>query len=127
MSWSDQWYREARWECVQRGRHCCRGCGHRDVRSKEAKWRVRWCWVGGKSCSQTSGSIVESFICKAVEVEPLHSLEPTLEVIVLRSIGARLSDFVLGNGVKTSVKLQDDCNGIHIARECDDVRATLLT
>jgi hypothetical protein len=49
---------------------------------------------------RTSGSIVESFVCKAVEVKPSCSLEPTLEVIVLQLISARLSDFVLGGGVR---------------------------
>jgi hypothetical protein len=113
------WCEEARWECAQRGRHCCQGCGCQCMRSKEGDGGSRWCWLGGWSCDRTSRGVVKHLVCQSVKVKPLCSLEPALEIIVLWSISARRSDIVLGGGMKTSVKLQDDCDVVHIARECN--------
>jgi hypothetical protein len=45
---------------------------------------------------------VESFICKAIEIEPTCSLEPTIGIIVIWLICTTLSDLILDSGVKTS-------------------------
>jgi hypothetical protein len=82
------------------------------IKAFDGKGRLRWCWVGGQGCSRTSGSVLECFIWK-LRLN-LCSLEPTLEVIVLQLIGARLGNLILGGGAKALVKLQDDCNGIHV-------------
>jgi hypothetical protein len=51
----------------------------------------------------------------------MYSLKPALEIVVLQSICARLCDFVLRGGLETSVKLENDCNGVSIDRECDEL------
>jgi hypothetical protein len=47
---------------------------------------------------------VKSLIGQSIEVKP-SGLKPTLEIIVLRLICARLCDFVLSGGVEASAKL----------------------
>jgi hypothetical protein len=61
--------------------------------------------VGGCYCGRSSRGVVRSLVGQSIEVEPLCGLKPTLEIVVLRSICARLCDFVLSGGVEASVKL----------------------
>jgi hypothetical protein len=88
---------------MQRGGHCCWGHGHRSARSEEGEGRSGW--VGGCYCGWMSQGVVKSLIGQLIEVEPLCGLKPTLEIVVLWSICARLCNFVLSGGVETSVKL----------------------
>jgi hypothetical protein len=62
---------------------------------------------------------VKILIGQLIEVEPSCGLKPTLEIVVLWSICARLCDFVLRSGVETSAKLWNNCDGVCVARECE--------
>jgi hypothetical protein len=50
----------------------------------------------------------ENLICMVIEVEPMCGIEPSIEVVVVQSIGTRLSDLVLDSGAKALAKLEDD-------------------
>jgi hypothetical protein len=63
-------------------------------------------WVGGGGhCGWASQCIAECLIGKSIEIESTCGLKPALEIVVLWSICARLRDFVLSGGLKTSAKL----------------------
>jgi hypothetical protein len=64
---------------------------------------------------------VKGLIGQSIKIKPSCSLKPTLEIVVPWLICARLCDFVLSGGVETSEKPQDNCNGVHIARECNEL------
>jgi hypothetical protein len=64
---------------------------------------------------------MEHFICQVIEVEPAHSLEPCIKIIVPWSIYARFGDLVLGSCIESSMELEHNSDGICVPREVDEV------
>jgi hypothetical protein len=62
-------------------------------------------WVVGGRCGWASRCVTECLIGESVEIESMCGLKPTLEIIVLWLICARLCNFVLSGGVEALAKL----------------------
>jgi hypothetical protein len=75
-----------------------------------------WCLDSGKcshrQCRRAAQCIMECLICQVIEIEPAHSFEPCIEIVVPELIYARLCILVLSSCIESSAKLEDNCDGI---------------